>query len=194
MMVRGFMIMLAVVAGLATTLPARAQQALSPAEALTEQLRVNGVADPANATGEELAAAIEALSANNASFGETDITDLVIAAVRVNPAAYEAIAVAGAEAAADHGIATLYIEDMIGAAIGIAQARGQDTTGAATRIAGAASAATGRQISAESVGSVVNSYADWERTVIGGYSSILFYSDLLDLVIEENPNQDASPD
>jgi len=78
---------------------AMAQTAVSWDTALFQQLTTNGVADPANATGEELAAAVQTLMANNPSLLASDVELLVTAAVRRNPAAYQAIAVAASRQA-----------------------------------------------------------------------------------------------
>ena len=78
---------------------AMAQTAVSWDTALFQQLTTNGVADPANATGEELAAAVQTLMANNPSLLASDVELLVTAAVRWNPAAYQAIAVAASRQA-----------------------------------------------------------------------------------------------
>lgn len=176
-------------------LPAQAQttQSLDPDQVLLEQLRVNGVADPANATGEEIAAAIAALSANNAELSGLAFTDLVMAGVRLNPSAYETIAQSAAETAADAGQPDYVLIDILAAAIGLARAHGEDTTGAAARLSSAVSTATGRSISSPDVATLAVDYTNFENRVLSGESPDSYYNQVLALIIEENPNQDASP-
>lgn len=167
---------------LVLALPAQAQQLLTYDQALTDQLTTNGVADPADATGEELVAAIDAIVANNPDLALEDLTGLVEAAARRNPAAYQTIALAGARAANSLGGTANAIASIIATAITAANNAGIDTDGASSTLAAAASAETGQTITA---GAVEGSLGFFTTDVFAGLDFLV--------IIEENPNQDASP-
>jgi len=190
---RAFAGVLVVIGALVLALPAQAQtlSSVSIDQALADQLTTNGVADPANATGEELAAAISALAANNPNLGQTAIQDLVRAAVRRNPAAFQTIALAGANAANSLGGSSADIESVLSLAIGVAASNGQNTTGAAATLASQASASTGKPVSTTVVASNAGLYETEENYIDLG----ILIDRLQDVIVvlEENPNQDASP-
>ncbi len=186
---RSFIGLLGMLVVFAFAVPAAAQQTLSLDAALEQQLTTNGVADTANATGEELAAAIEALVANNPDLTAFDIQQLVRAAVGKNPAAYQAIALGAARAADDKGLDATAIEEILGTAINSASVNGIDTTGAASTLASAASTQTGKQISANSVQTFASDA--WYEQDFFALDAASWLVGLF--TIEENPNQDASP-
>lgn len=167
---------------------AQAQDAGSWDAALTAQLSTNGVADPANATGEEIAAAVEALIANNPQLTAEDITGMVQAAVNRSPAAYQAIAVAAAKQAAAQGIDAAGLARIGGAAVFAAVQAGITVTQSDTIIlASAISQASGVTLASDAV---EQQYLALEFAALFGD---LEETGLVDLIIEENPNQDASP-
>jgi hypothetical protein len=167
---------------------AQAQDAQSWDAALTAQLSTNGIADPANATGEEIAAAVEALIANNPQLTADDIAGMVRSAVARSPASYKAVAVAAAKQAAAQGIDAAGLAKIGGAAMFAAVQAGITVTEPDARdLTSAMSQASGVTVSFDAVS---QEYLGLEFAALFGS---LEETGLADLIIEENPNQDASP-
>ena len=111
--------------------------------------------------------------------------------MRQNPAAYQAIGLAGARAiaASDNSeLRTQYVENILGAAIGVAAVAGVDTTGAAESMASTAAGETGIPLSSTQVANAASAMVAMPA-VFDGWDA----AEIFNLVIEENPNQDASP-